>query len=85
LSASDGDPGTEMGTVWDINLGKMAEDLDTWRVRCGWGDVSNEEVGSETGEDVVVKVEGETRERKEEVSRLIRARVVRIFRDVYYK
>jgi hypothetical protein len=42
-------------------------------------------VGSETGEDVVVKVEGETRERKEEVSRLIRARVVRIFRDVYYK
>jgi hypothetical protein len=73
------------GTVWDIDLGRMAEDLDKWRVDRGWGDGANEEMDSGIQGEAVVKVEGETRERKEEVLRLIRARVVRIFRDVYYK
>ena len=84
-SLDSGEGGIGTGTVWDIDLGRMAEDLDKWRVRCGWGDEADEEADGRIQVEAGVKVEGETRERKEEVLRLIRARVVRIFRDVYYK
>lgn len=88
-SFPDDPVGHEDGVIWDADLAKMADQLDDYRVRNGCGDEQDEqpearEQGAGTDE-VVGKVEGETRERREEVLELIRGRLIKAFRDVYYK
>jgi len=60
----------------------MADQLDSFRADNGWGEEQSQDKDQGGEQD---KVEGETMERREEVLEIIKSRLIRVFRDVYYK
>lgn len=80
------------GTIWDIDLVRMANQLTQYRVDRGMEEPGAQALprsDSRPGDDgapLDVKTsQGESQEQRQEVLSIIRARVTRVLRQVYFR